>query len=66
MFCTQRNLYYHTINAVSGPVHCIAQSDAWLAIGSGKVVQLVKQATIGAFQHPLISLDLLEDCTNIK
>jgi len=59
-------MYYHTINAVSGPVHCIAQSDALLSIGSGKVVQLVKQATIGAFQHPLISLDFLGDCTNIK
>jgi len=66
MFCTQGNMYYHTINSVPGPVHCIVQSDAWLAIGSGKVVQLVKQATIGAFQHPLISLDFLGDCTKIK
>jgi len=48
---------------VSGPVHCIAQSDAWLAIGSGKVVQLVKQATIGALYH---FLDFIGDCTNIK
>ena len=30
-----------------GPVHCIAENGIWLAIGSGKVVQLVKQATIG-------------------
>lgn len=66
MFSTQGNLYYHTINAVFGPVHCIAQSDAWLAIGSGKVVQVVKQATIGAFQHALISLNFFGDCTNIK
>ena len=50
MFCSQGNPYYHTVNVVPGPVHCIAQSDAWLAIGSGKVVQLIKQATIGVLQ----------------
>jgi WD40 repeat protein len=43
----QRNSLYHVFNRVHGPVHCIAQSGVWLAIGSGKVVQLVKQGTIG-------------------
>jgi WD40 repeat protein len=42
----QRNLLYHVFNRVHGPVHCIAQSGIWLAIGSGKVIQLVKQGTI--------------------
>ena len=27
----------------------MAQSGVWLAIGSGKVVQLIKQGTIGSF-----------------
>jgi hypothetical protein len=31
-----------------GPVYCVAENGIWLAIGSGKVVQLVKQVTIGA------------------
>lgn len=46
----QRNSLYHVFNIVHGPVHCIAQSGVWLAIGSGKVVQLVKQGTIGLFK----------------
>ncbi|KAI0283835.1 WD40-repeat-containing domain protein [Russula brevipes] len=45
------NSYYHTINSVPGPVHCIAQNGVWLAISSGKDVQLVKQATIGTFPN---------------
>jgi hypothetical protein len=28
----------------------MAQSGVWLAIGSGKVVQLIKQGTVGAFK----------------
>ncbi len=47
-FRLQGNTYYHTINCMPGPVHCVAENGIWLAIGLGKVVQLVKQATIGA------------------
>ena len=57
MFHSQGNHYYHTVNNVSGPVHCIAQSDVWLAIGCGKAVQLVKQATIGGLFHIPASLE---------
>ena len=46
----QRSTLYHVFNRVHGPVHCIAQSGVRLAIGSGKVVQLVKQGTIGLFK----------------
>src|SRR6266702_2365164 len=49
-FQLQGNPYYHTINSVPGPVHCIAQDGSWLALGSGRVVQLVKQETVGAFR----------------
>ncbi|KAH9022393.1 hypothetical protein EDB83DRAFT_2320333 [Lactarius deliciosus] len=45
---TNGNPYYHTINCVPGPVHCIAENGIWLAVGSGKVIQLVKQAMISA------------------
>ncbi len=47
-FHLQGNTYYHTINCLPGPVHCVVENGIWLAVGSGKVVQLVKQATIGA------------------
>ena len=47
-FHLQGNTYYHTINCVPGPIHCIVENGIWLAIGLGKVIQLVKQATIGA------------------
>ncbi|KAH9015822.1 hypothetical protein EDB85DRAFT_2156360 [Lactarius pseudohatsudake] len=33
-----------------GPVHCVAENGIWLVIGSGKVVQLVKQATIATWE----------------
>lgn len=36
-----------------GPVHCIAQSGIWLAIGSGRVVHMIKQSTVGAFSSSL-------------
>ncbi len=45
----QQNSFYHVFNNVPGPVHCMAQSGIWLAIGSGKVVQLIKQGTIGLY-----------------
>jgi hypothetical protein len=32
----------------------MAQSGVWLAIGSGKVVQLIKQGTIGSFKVGLM------------
>ena len=54
-FCPQRNLYYHTINEVPGPVHSIVQSATMLAISSGKFVQLIKQGTIGSFHYLLCS-----------
>ncbi|KAH9035249.1 hypothetical protein EDB85DRAFT_1889470 [Lactarius pseudohatsudake] len=44
------NPYYHTINCVPGPVHCIAENGIWLAVGSGKAIQLVKQATIATWE----------------
>ena len=44
----QGSTYYHTINNVPGPVHCIAQSGSLLAVSSGNVVQLIKQGTIGS------------------
>ncbi|KAH9042274.1 hypothetical protein EDB85DRAFT_1886242 [Lactarius pseudohatsudake] len=44
------NPYYHTINCVPGPVHCITENGIWLAVGSGKAVQLVKQATIATWE----------------
>ena len=31
----------------------MAQSGVWLAIGSGKVVQVIKQGTIGSFAADL-------------
>jgi hypothetical protein len=37
-----------------GPVHCMAQSGVWLAIGSGKVVQLIKQGAISSFMSGLV------------
>lgn len=57
----QRNSLYHVFNRVHGPVHCIAQSGVFLAIGSGKVVQLVKQGTIGSFKSHLRLLADLND-----
>ncbi|KAH9983668.1 WD40-repeat-containing domain protein [Russula vinacea] len=53
MLCLQndssnRNSFYHALNSVPGPVHCMAQSGIWLAIGSGKVVQVIKQGTINS------------------
>lgn len=45
-----RNVYYHTVNNVPGPVHSIVQSATLLAISSGKVVQLVKQGTIATWE----------------
>ncbi|KAH9172233.1 WD40-repeat-containing domain protein [Lactarius sanguifluus] len=50
VFCSQRNMHYHTINNVPGPVHSIVQSGTLLAISSGKVVQLVKQGTIATWE----------------
>lgn len=50
-FCPQRNLYYHTVNEVPGPVHSIVQSAAMLAISSGNFVQLIKQGTISSFHY---------------
>ena len=50
-FCPQRNLYYHTVNEVPGPVHSIVQSATMLAISSGKFVQLIKQGTIGSLHY---------------
>ncbi|KAI9442139.1 WD40-repeat-containing domain protein [Lactarius indigo] len=46
---THENAYYHTVNNVSGLVHCIAQSHTLLAISSGNVVQLIKQGTIATW-----------------
>jgi hypothetical protein len=31
----------------------MAQNGVWLAIGSGKIVQLIKQGTIGVFKADL-------------
>ncbi|KAI9430648.1 WD40-repeat-containing domain protein, partial [Lactarius indigo] len=58
---TAGNPYYHTINCVPGPVHCIAESGVWLAIGSGRVVQLVKQGTIGVVIATWESVQRLPD-----
>ena len=38
----------------------MAQSGVWLAIGSGKVIQLIKQGTIGSFTLKRV-LGLLSD-----
>ncbi|KAI9443032.1 hypothetical protein H4582DRAFT_2054126 [Lactarius indigo] len=57
---TNGNPYYHTINCVPGPVHCIAENGIWLAIGSGKAVQLVKQATIDPIKFPELDGELPE------
>ncbi|KAF8263592.1 hypothetical protein EI94DRAFT_1703854 [Lactarius quietus] len=54
---THGNTYYHTINCVPGPVHCIAENGIWLAIGSGKVIQLVKQATIATWESTRVLPD---------
>ncbi|KAI0268926.1 WD40-repeat-containing domain protein [Russula aff. rugulosa BPL654] len=45
-----RNVYYHTFNSVSGPVHSIVQSGTLLAISSGKSVELIKQGTIATWE----------------
>ncbi|KAH9180277.1 WD40-repeat-containing domain protein [Lactarius sanguifluus] len=47
---TSGNPYYHTINCVPGPIHCIVENGIWLAVGSGKAIQLVKQATIATWE----------------
>ncbi len=57
----QRNSLYHVFNRVHGPVHCVTQRGVWLAIGSGRVVQLVKQGTIGSFKLHLMLLGDLND-----
>ncbi|KAH9057787.1 WD40-repeat-containing domain protein [Lactarius vividus] len=64
---TNRNTYYHTVNNIPGPVHSIVQCATLLAISSGRVVQLIKQGTIGAnadvllvtyLDHGVIAWDL--------
>ncbi|KAF8264021.1 hypothetical protein EI94DRAFT_1703551 [Lactarius quietus] len=52
-----QNSFYHTINSVPGPVHCTTQSGVWLAIGSGKVVQLIKQGTIATWERAMLLPD---------
>ncbi|KAI9449301.1 hypothetical protein BJY52DRAFT_1192685 [Lactarius psammicola] len=46
----RENAYYHAINNVPGPVHCISQSGSLLAVSSGNVVQLIKQGTIATWE----------------
>jgi len=36
-----------------GPVHYLAQSGIWLAIGSGNIIQLIKQGTIDLYKTQL-------------
>lgn len=50
-YAQEKHEYYHTINNVPGPVHCIVQSDSLLAISSGSIVQLIKQVTFGLSHH---------------
>lgn len=58
---SQENVYYHAINNVPGPVHCISQSGSLLAVSSGSVVQLIKQGTIGSsHRFPLFRFAVLE------